>query len=131
RQRQDGRWQGDEETVQERVTHARAVDHRAVAVQRPVPVDQRVPPTGRRDVALLAERGDGEAESWNEPDEGDCDQCDVERRPGGEPGDALCTSRSRDRNRTVDRRHQVITRSLRNRRTFKIITGSVNTSIRT
>src|SRR5262249_37678908 len=130
RERKERRGHGDDQAVHPRVAHPRGMDHGAVVVQREVRVREYRPRSARRDVGTRAERGDRQPDGWNEPDDPDHEQRDMDRRASRGGSEPAPERRGPSDRRSLERRH-AITRSLRKRRTLKIITGSRMRSITT
>src|SRR6202035_1569957 len=101
----------------------------AVVVQRPVPLRERMPPAAGGDRRRLAEGRKGEADRRHEPNERDPHKRDVKRCRGGETDEPLAPCLCPDRDRRFERGHQATTFSVRKRRTFRIITGAISTSM--
>ena len=70
-----------------------------------------------------------EPDGRHEPDQGDRDQADVNRRASEETDEALAPRLRADRDGLFDGGHQATTFSLRNRRTLRIMTGAMMTNM--
>src|SRR6185312_7828098 len=128
-ERQERRRDRDDQAVHPGMAHSGCVDDRAVVVQCPVPLREAVPPPARGDVVRLAERCDSEPDSRHEPDQGNGDQANVDRRASEETDQALAARLRAERDSLFDGRHQATTFSLRNRRTLRIMTGAMMTNM--